>query len=215
MAQNSGMHTGPARLEQLPVYSGSMVWIGGGGVPNWLLFDWGDTLMRTFDYPGPMASWPKVEALPGALELLRSLQGQVGIALATNAKDSREDEIRAALALVGLESFVDRIFCFRSVGQKKSSPPFFTHVLEQLDLPVQQLIMVGNDFEEDVLAANAAGIKAVWFNARDQESRSGADFRTIHALTELPERLEEWGVLLRKTRLRNSKRRKRAILLEP
>jgi putative hydrolase of the HAD superfamily len=35
-----------------------------------LLFDWGDTLMRVFpEYVGPMAAWPKVEAMPHAEEM--------------------------------------------------------------------------------------------------------------------------------------------------
>lgn len=162
---------------------------------NWLLIDWGDTLMRTFDYPGPMCSWPKVECLPGALDMMRSIKGRVGIALGTNAADSTEQEIQEALQQVGLDAFVERIFCFRSVGCKKASPPFFTHVLQQLEVRASQLVMVGDDFEQDVTAANAMGIKAVWFNARDLESRSGADFCTIHEFKELPLVLEDWGLL--------------------
>jgi HAD superfamily hydrolase (TIGR01509 family) len=163
---------------------------------HWVLFDWGDTLMRTFAQPGPMCTWPEVEALRGATELLQSLHGRVGIALATNAADSREEEIRRALERAGLASWVDRIFCFHSVGHKKASPPFFAHVTAQLDLPADRLVMVGDDFEQDVQAASAAGIKAVWFNDRDHESRFGAGFRTIHALAELPKLLEDWGVLV-------------------
>lgn len=100
-----------------------------------------------------MCSWPKVEALPGALEMMRSIQGPSGITLATKATDSREQEIREALTLLG------------------------------------------DDFGQDVTMANAVGIKAVWFNFRNHESRTGADFRTIHEFTELPPILEEWGVL--------------------
>ena len=162
---------------------------------SWILFDWGDTLMRTFDDPGPMCSWPRVEAMPGVLALMRSLQGRAKIALATNAADSQEQEIRDALTLAGLSPFVERIFCFRSVGHKKASPPFFAHVMRELKVPAQQLAMVGDDFEQDVTAASAVGIKAVWFNARNQESRSGANYRTIHAFTELPQLLDEWGFL--------------------
>jgi HAD superfamily hydrolase (TIGR01509 family) len=164
-------------------------------VHNWVLFDWGDTLMRTFDYPGPMCSWPRVETLPGALSALRSLEGRAGLALATNAADSEEQEIRKALTMVGLDAYLPRVFCYRSVGHKKSSPPFFTHVMEQLRVAPQALVMVGDDFAQDVTAANAMGIKGVWLNARSQETRSGENFRTIHDLTELPRTLEQWGFL--------------------
>lgn len=162
---------------------------------HWVLFDWGDTLMRTLDHPGPMCSWPRVDVVPGALALLSSLHGKVGIALATNAADSQEEEIRRALVRGGLSPFVDRIFCFRSVGSRKASPCFFAHIVAQLEVPASRLVMVGDDFEQDVTAAGTAGIKAVWFNERNHESRIGAEVQTIHALTELPQVLEAWGVL--------------------
>lgn len=161
----------------------------------WILFDWGDTLMRTLAYPGPMSRWPRVEVIPGAAEALRELSDRAGIALATNAADSREDEIWTALALAGLDPFIDRIFCFRSVGHKKSSPPFFAHVMEQLGVPAGRLVMVGDDFEQDVTAANAVGIQAVWFNEKSHEAREGADHFTIHHLRDLPARLEARGIL--------------------
>ncbi|NLE77029.1 MAG: HAD family hydrolase, partial [Chloroflexi bacterium] len=42
-----------------------------------ILFDWGDTLMQDFpQFPGPMAQWPRVAAMPGALEALAALQGR-------------------------------------------------------------------------------------------------------------------------------------------
>lgn len=161
----------------------------------WILFDWGDTLMRTLEYPGPMCAWPEVEVIPGAAEALRELSGRAGIALATNAADSQEDEIWKALARGGLDPFIERIFCFKSVGHKKSSPPFFAHVMEQLGLPAAHLVMVGDDFEQDVTAANAVGIQAVWFNEKNHESREGADHFTIPRLRDLPARLEARGFL--------------------
>jgi len=68
-----------------------------------VLFDWGNTLM--VDLPGcfgPMASWPRVEAVAHAQETLGQLRAAGWhIALATNAADSDEDQIRIALARAG------------------------------------------------------------------------------------------------------------------
>lgn len=161
----------------------------------WILLDWGDTLMRTLDFPGPMCTWPQVEVVPGAKETLSELAPRAGLALATNAADSQESQIRQALASVGLDHHIERLFCLRSVGHKKSSPLFFAHVLEQLTLPASRIVMVGDDFEQDVTAANAMGIKGVWFNEKSHETREGIDHLTIHNLRELPTRLEAWGFL--------------------
>lgn len=162
---------------------------------RWILFDWGDTLMRTLPYPGPMCTWPRVEALPGALEMLQALAGRAGIALATNAVDSVEQEIWKALARAGLDRQVERIFCFKSVGHKKASPAFFAHVMQELALCADHLVMVGDDFDQDVTAANAVGIQAVWFNERTPELRTGTSYRTVHQLSDLPALLDRWGVL--------------------
>jgi putative hydrolase of the HAD superfamily len=77
---------------------------------SWLLFDWGDTLMR--DDPsaeGPMVSWPKVEIVPGAIEVLTSLKPSWGLAMATNADASDESQIWAALKRVDLDRLIEKI----------------------------------------------------------------------------------------------------------
>lgn len=157
-----------------------------------VLFDWGDTLMRVFpEYEGPMVTWPRVEAAPHAAEVLAALQSQWLLALATNAEASTEADIRAALARVGLDRWLDKIYCFRGVGYKKSSPAFFAQVLADLGLDPRQVVMVGDDFEADVLGANRCGIRALWLNVQSAEVRQGECYSTIHDLRALPAALTE------------------------
>lgn len=165
---------------------------------TWVLFDWGDTLMRVFpEAKGKMKDWRKVEEMPGARKALHALHGKVGIALATNAADSEETDIREALARVGLDSFVKRIFCYKAVGAKKSTPEFFRFVLEDLHAEAAQVVMVGDDPREDADAARAAGLRAVWFNPRTAENRVAEHLTTIHHLEALPAVLMGWGLLSR------------------
>ncbi len=162
----------------------------------WALFDWGDTLMRVFpEFRGKMKDWPRVEEMPGARRALHALHGRIGIALATNARDSEEEDIRKALERADLASFVKRIYGYRTVGAPKSSPEFFAHVLEGLHAPADHVVMVGDDFAEDVEAALAAGLRAVWFNTRSQEVRTGHNLATLHHLDHLPALLHTWGLL--------------------
>lgn len=162
----------------------------------WVLFDWGDTLMRVFpQYKGKMKDWPRVEEIPGARKALHALHGHIGIALATNAADSEEEDIRQALERADLNAFIKRIFCYRSVGARKSSPEFFTHVIQDLRVPADRLVMVGDEYTEDVEAAQAAGLRAVWFNARTPEVRTGHNLATLHHLDHLPALLQTQGLL--------------------
>jgi HAD superfamily hydrolase (TIGR01509 family) len=152
-----------------------------------LLFDWGDTLMR--DDPnafGPMFTWDHVEVMPHALQVLTSLRSEWLIALATNALDSDETDIRKALQRVDLDSLFDKVYCFRQIGHKKPSSEFFKFILNDLKLNSSQIVMIGDKFENDILGANQFGIRAIWFNAQSVESKTSNMYCTIHDLNELP-----------------------------
>lgn len=162
-----------------------------------VLFDWGNTLMR--DLPGqrgPMCEWSRVEALPGAAVTLDRLRAQgLRLALATNAADSDEAQIRAALARCGLSAPLERIYCARELGCAKPSPAFYAACLAGLDLPAAEIAMVGDDWTGDILGAVYAGLPAVWLSPRRAllpPLPDGAQVRTISALGELPAVLGDW-----------------------
>jgi ribosomal-protein-alanine N-acetyltransferase len=155
-----------------------------------LLLDWGDTLMRVFpECEGPMFEWPRVAALPYTAATLAQLHPHWQMAVATNAAASQENEIRQALERVGLDQWLDKIYCYRKIGYQKPSPEFFTYILDDLKLSPQAAMLVGDDFDADVLGANRCGIRTIWLNERGAENREGALYRTIHSFLELPQAL--------------------------
>lgn len=129
-----------------------------------LLFDWGDTLMR--DDPsqsGPMCEWPSVVAMPGALALLQQLNSAgVLCHLATGAADSDALQIRRALARVGMERYIARVFCPATLGVGKREPEFYPRCAACLGLAPGDLVMLGDSLTTDVQAAEKAGLAAVW-----------------------------------------------------
>ena len=162
-----------------------------------VLFDWGNTLMRELPgLRGPMCDWPRVEALPGAVATLEALRVQgLRLALATNAADSGEAQIRAALARCGLSEPLERIFCARDLGCAKPASAYYAACLAGLGLPAAEVAMVGDDWTGDVLGALYAGLAAVWLCPRRTllpPVPDGARVRTIAALGELPAVLERW-----------------------
>lgn len=160
-----------------------------------LLLDWGDTLMRVFpECQGPMCSWPEVAAMPHAREVLQQLRPDWRLALVTNAMDSSPEQIELALARVSLSGLIDRIYCHSATGHLKPSGAFFEHVLDDLGIPVSLAVMVGDDYEKDILGASRAGIRAIWLNNADDELREGPLIRTITNLRELPRVLEHPNV---------------------
>jgi putative hydrolase of the HAD superfamily len=152
-----------------------------------ILFDWGDTLMRDFkEFSGPMKDWPRLQAVPGAAEMLAALRPDWTLALATNAGVSEEADIWAALQRVSLDHWLDKVYCFKRIGCKKPSMEFYQYILDDLSLVPRSVCMVGDNFTADVLGANACGLRAIWFNEHSPEMRENDLHRTIHELQALP-----------------------------
>jgi putative hydrolase of the HAD superfamily len=151
-----------------------------------ILFDWGDTVMK--DDPAssiPMVEWETVEAVQGIDSVLEYLQSSGRrIVLATSAAISDESQIRAALARASLDKYFFHIYCFKNTGLPKGED-FYRHILADLDIPASEVLMVGDGFEKDVLAANNTGIFAVWFNPRSGENHTSERHVTVHSMQEL------------------------------
>ena len=153
-----------------------------------ILFDWGDTAMR--DDPAstmPMIEWQTVAVIEGIAEVLEYLRSSSRRAvLATSAEISDESQIRGALARGGVDEYFSHIYCFKNTHLPKGEA-FYRHILSDLGIPATDALMVGDSFPKDVQSANAAGIFAVWFNPKSEETRKGDAFVTVHSMQELKE----------------------------
>jgi len=130
-----------------------------------IVFDWGNTLMRVFpECHGPMAYWPRVEAIPGVIPALADLCNTYPLYLATNASDSDANLVRIALQRVGLEDFFAGIFTSNELQATKPDPLFYQRVLQACSFPANEVVMVGDDYSADILGARQAGLHAIWYN---------------------------------------------------
>lgn len=151
-----------------------------------ILFDWGDTVM--YDNPAltvPMVEWETVQVVEGIAEVLVYLRSSGRqVILATSAEISDESQIRGALARGRLDEYFTHIYCFKNTHLPKGEE-FYRYILSDLNILAADALMVGDHFAKDVQAANAAGITAVWFNPRSEETRRGDLYVTVHSLQEL------------------------------
>ncbi|MBC7223596.1 MAG: HAD family hydrolase [Anaerolineae bacterium] len=130
-----------------------------------VVLDWGDTLMRNFPhFPGPMAHWPHVEAIPGAAEALAAARRKYRVVVATNAADSHAALAWQALARVGLHQHVDEVYTSRELGARKPDPAFFRAVLAAEGCRPREAAMVGDDYWADVVGSARVGMWAIWYN---------------------------------------------------
>ncbi|CAG1000668.1 hypothetical protein ANAEL_02934 [Anaerolineales bacterium] len=152
-----------------------------------VLFDWGDTVLYD-DNPTstiPMVEWPRVRVVEGIVDVLVDFHANGRRAIiATGAVISDESQIRGALARAGLDSYFSHVYCFKNTQLPKGEE-FYRHILTDLEIAASDVLMVGDSFEKDVLAANAVGIFAVWFNQRSNEASNKELHTTVHSMFDL------------------------------
>lgn len=131
-----------------------------------LVFDWGDTLMRTIPgYTGAMVDWPEIAVVDGISHALEQLAGQYRLVVGTNAADSTADQVQAALQRGGLGQYFQQVFTSGELnGLRKPDVGYFHALQAALGEPAHRMLMVGDDFQVDVLGAGQAGWRTLWYN---------------------------------------------------
>ncbi|HEX9973290.1 MAG TPA: HAD family hydrolase [bacterium] len=130
-----------------------------------LLLDWGNTVMKVFpDETGPMASWKQVAAVEGIRQMLEILKNNYQIVLVSNAQDSDRTLVRKALEQVQLSQFFHEVFTPHEINERKPNPNFYLKILKQINVEPENAIMVGDNYEGDIIAAKQVGLWTVWYN---------------------------------------------------
>jgi len=128
--------------------------------------------------------------LPGARAALERLRRLVpALALVTNGAAAAQ---RAKLERFDLERYFDHIQIEGEFGRGKPEPEVYRHVLTTLGACAADCMMAGDNFEADVLGAQAVGIHAVWMDVRSRGEAPRAATRphwTVRSLDELSRRL--------------------------
>jgi len=133
------------------------------------LFDWGDTILKDFpNETGKMHTWQKVEAMPNAEKMLRELSQLTDCYLATNAKDSNKVDIIKALQRVNLHKYFKDIFCYKEIGFLKPSKEYFDTIVEKLNIEKSEIVMIGDNLENDIKGAESNGIESILYDYNDE-----------------------------------------------
>ncbi len=156
------------------------------------MWDWGDTLMRDIPgQPGPMAGWPRVEAVPGAAAALGALSFLPVHCVATNATESDGAQVAAALERVGLRRHLTHFLTSRELGARKPDPAFFLRVAREIGVDARRLVSIGNDLDNDIVPASAAGLATVWVTPEGGQGHDGAADLVVPSLARLADIVSE------------------------
>lgn len=147
--------------------------------------------MRDFtQYEGPMVSWPKIEVINDVDTVLRKLYGKYTLCVASNAGESDTPLMRKALERGDIDKYFTFHFTSKDLGYSKPDPMFFEEILSRLGFVASEALMIGNDYQKDIIGAKQVGIRTVLFNeAGIEDDFCNADI-IIRNLIELPRILE-------------------------
>ena len=149
-----------------------------------LLFDWGNTIMVDFRLPGPMFTWDKVAWVKGAEDALKALAGYT-CCIATNAGESDAEAVKKGLARVGADTYFRFIFSSWDIGFEKPDPRFFRFIIGKLRTNPVNCIMIGDNYEKDIIAAKSAGMKTILFNPSDRRGTFSLADSVIQGMDQL------------------------------
>jgi len=139
----------------------------------------GDTYAAACEMEGAWAHAHHFELYEDALPTLDSLRDR-GLKLGLLSNSARDlDEFVAHHGLT-----VDAVLTSRSHGKTKQHGAIFLRMLELLDVPAGDALMVGDTIEDDVEGAAAVGMRAVLVDreGRHGEHESIADLRSLLSL---------------------------------
>ncbi len=116
---------------------------------------------------------------------LEWLAGRYRLAVITNGN--------ADVGRLGLADYFAFALCAEELGVGKPDPHPFQEALRRADVSPEQAVHVGDHPGDDILGAQQAGLRAVWFNPQNRawEADHRADAE-IRSLAELPELLARW-----------------------
>ncbi|RXI96757.1 HAD family hydrolase [Anaerobacillus alkaliphilus] len=105
---------------------------------------------------------------------------QLTLGIITNGKGQFQlDNIRA----LSIEHYFDCIFVSELEGLKKPDPRIFQRALKKFEILPHEAVFIGDHPENDVKAAQAVGMKAIW--KKDDFWKTGHSTFTIHDLSEI------------------------------
>lgn len=114
--------------------------------------------------------------VPGVRGLLERVHRRARVGVVSNNQAAEQDE---KLAFLRLTALVDFMIISEAVGVSKPDPRIFGLALERGGTGPENAVMIGDSWENDVLGARAAGIRAVWFNRFGAERPAPIDVAEV------------------------------------
>ena len=86
---------------------------------------------------------------------------------------------------LGIQKYIDFIVSSEECGKEKPHPIMFFKALEKLNSVKENAIMIGDNWDKDILGAQNIGITSVWINNKKKEKKEIANIYQVNEFNEL------------------------------
>lgn len=126
----------------------------------------------------------KTALFPNAIEVLGYLQKKYALHLITNGFA----EVQwIKLEQSGLKPFFEHIIISEEVGTQKPDRAIFEIAMERVKTNATECVMIGDNYNTDIVGAKSAGMNQIFFNPKKNRSRRLEVTHEINSLLELKE----------------------------
>jgi putative hydrolase of the HAD superfamily len=118
-------------------------------------------------------------------------RANIALGLVSNTGRTWGKFLRRVQREMGIDSLFDSLAFSDELGHRKPAPEIYTAALMSLGVVPQETVHVGDDPEADIRGAQAAGMRAVFYDKTGGTEADFADAR-IRSFSDLPEVLMRW-----------------------
>ena len=134
--------------------------------------------------------------MDGAVDLLRRIRGNIPdsrIYIITNGVQENAD---GRVKSTGIDRLIDGMFVSETLGADKPSVEYFDIVLNAINEPGQDCIVIGDSLTSDMLGAKNAGLTSCWFMPQGDIDQAMKEYDIDYfaaSFGELYDVLERWS----------------------
>ncbi len=133
--------------------------------------------------------------LPNTIEVLEKLKENFVLGLVSNYYGN----VKTILTELGLDTYFDNITDSTIVGIRKPDSRIFEHIISEMNVHPNQVIVVGDSYKNDITPAKSIGCGTIWIKVRgwnDNDETENADI-IIESLKDLPQAIRNLISLFR------------------
>ncbi len=124
----------------------------------------------------------RVDLFPAVEQVLNYLASRYQLISLTNGN--------ASINEIGIGQYFQFSICAADVGAKKPSAKLYEEVLNKTGIDAAHIVHIGNHLIEDVEAALAIGMQAIWFNPENETTPEDFKTKTFLQITRIEQLMD-------------------------